>query len=137
MPFSQDNPNRNRNFAIAVVAVVIVFSVIMGGYLWIDDRGGDTGAYERFLTLLVTVVLLGVLNAWKSFKAADISARTDLKVDRVVHQTNGDLEERIGRVVEARLRAIGQPPQEGLEMGSDSQVEDRRVQRLDEDRPPA
>lgn len=69
MPFSQDNPNRNRNFVILVLAGVSIFGIIMAGYVVLSLGARDTDAYVRFLTLLVTGGVPSILSAWYSYNA--------------------------------------------------------------------
>jgi len=69
MPLSPDNPNRDRNFIVLVLAAVAVFAIVMGGFVALSLEHTDTDTYTRFLTTLVVVLIPTSLGAWQSFKA--------------------------------------------------------------------
>lgn len=69
MPLSPDNPNRGRNFVVLVICAVVVFSIVMAGYVALSLAGRETDSYISFLTLLVVNVVPGVLTVWYSFRA--------------------------------------------------------------------
>jgi flagellar basal body-associated protein FliL len=69
MPLSPDNPNRDRNFVILVLGGVVLFAIVMGGYVTLSLAGQDTDTYLRFLTTVVLVIVPSSLSAWQAFKA--------------------------------------------------------------------
>lgn len=69
MPFSANNPNKNRNYVVAVLSAVILFAVIMGAYVAITLAGKDPEALVRFLTTIVVVLVPSGLGAWQAYKA--------------------------------------------------------------------
>lgn len=73
MPLSADNPQRNRNFVILILAGTFVFTLIMAGFIALTMVGRDTDAYVRFLTLLVVTLVPSVLGAWQAFRAHAVS----------------------------------------------------------------
>lgn len=73
MPLSPDNPNRDRNFVILVLSGVVLFAVVMGGYVTLSIAGKDTDTYLRFLTTLVLVIVPSSLSAWQAFRAKQSS----------------------------------------------------------------
>jgi hypothetical protein len=75
MPLSPDNPNRDRNFIVLVLGGVIVFAIVMGGYILLSLKHQDTDTYVRFLTTLVVVLIPTSLGVWQSFKAKQNSAQ--------------------------------------------------------------
>ena len=120
MPFSKDNPHRDRNLLLAAVLVIIAFGMVLAGWIYTDQSGRDTGAYEKFLTLLATVIAGALLNLWRQVRTErkveqvqhHAEAQTS-KLETVVEQTNGALDRRIEQALERRLSATGQTPLPG------------------------
>ena len=73
MPCQADNPNRDKNIVVTVLAGVVVFTVIMGGYVTLSLAGQDTDTYLRFITTLVVVIVPSTLSVWQSYKARQSS----------------------------------------------------------------
>jgi flagellar basal body-associated protein FliL len=96
MPLSADNPNRDRNFVILVLAGVILFAVVMGGYITLSIAGRDTDTYLRFLTTVVLVIVPSSLSAWQAFKAkqnSQVAVDTAQALRNDVH--NGVLKDKV------------------------------------------
>ncbi|HEU4347593.1 MAG TPA: hypothetical protein VFR35_07380 [Actinoplanes sp.] len=120
VPFSKENPHRDRNMLVAAVLALVALAMVLGGWIYTDATGRDTGSYEKFLALLVTVIGGALLNLWRQFKTErrveDMASKVDVvdsKADTVVAQTNGALDMRIEAAVERRLSATGQTPLPG------------------------
>lgn len=123
MPFSPDNPNRDRNFVILVLAAVVMFAVIMGGYITLSIADRDTDTYLRFLTTVVLVLVPSCLSAWQAFKAkqnsqAAVDTAQALRED--VH--NGVLQGKIRDGVTEALNPTTTINQVGGSNGGDTPV---------------
>jgi flagellar basal body-associated protein FliL len=109
VPFSANNPNRNRNYVITILSVVVCFAIVMGGYLVLSYAHRDTESYMRFITLLVVTLIPSLIGAWNALKAKEnsqlanenalkaatkASAVAD-KVDSVDDKLNGGFDERL------------------------------------------
>jgi uncharacterized protein (UPF0333 family) len=95
VPFSADNPNRNRNFVILILAVVLAFAILMGTYVALALAGEDTDAFMRFLTILVVTLIPSALAAIRANSAAQNSEKAVSKVTEVQEKLNGNLDERM------------------------------------------
>lgn len=103
MPFSEDNPNRNRNYVILVLAGVTVFALVMGAYVALSIAGEDTDAFIRFLTIVVVTLVPSALAAIRANTAAHNSAQAVQKVDSVVESVS-NVEEKLNGTLDARMR---------------------------------
>lgn len=96
MPLSPDNPNRDRNFVVLILAGVFMFALVMGGYITLSIAGRETDTYLRFLTTIVLVIVPSSLGAWQSFKAkqnAQAAVETAQALREDVH--NGVLKDKV------------------------------------------
>lgn len=91
MSFSTDNPNKNRNYIIAILAAVVVFAIVMAGYVSLSIADRDTDAYIRFLTVLVVTLIPTTLGAWNSYKAQKHAGAAEENTRQVAKQLNGTL----------------------------------------------
>lgn len=103
MPFSPGNPNRNRNYVIAMVGGVALFAIIMAVYTMLALAGRDTDGFMRFLTLLVVTLVPSALAAFRSNTAANHAEKAVVKVEEVKAAVedglNGNLDDRVREVV--------------------------------------
>lgn len=103
LPFSADNPNKNRNYVVSIIAGVIVFAIVMAVYSALAIAGRDTDEFIRFLTLLVAVLIPGTLSVLRSNTAAHNTEKAIEKVDEVKSVVeeglNGSLEKQMKNVV--------------------------------------
>jgi magnesium-transporting ATPase (P-type) len=99
-PLSSNNPNRNRNYVILIVACVIIFAIVMASFVTLSIAGSDTDSYIRFLTLLVTTLVPSALSAIMSTHAARNARDVKEDVQQVKIQLNGDLDKRIVSAVQ-------------------------------------
>lgn len=120
---------RNRNVVVLALCGTLLFGLTMAAYVVLDLAGRDTDGFLRFLSILIVSLLPSTLAALRANTAAAKTSEVAHKVDQVVEQTNGGLDERIERAVERRLKATGQyplpgralpppPPEEGAGDGS-------------------
>jgi hypothetical protein len=141
VPFSADNPNRNRNYVILVLAAVVLFAVIMGGYVTLSLAMRNTDDYLRFLTVLVVTLVPSTLSAWNSYKAKihaeDASGKADTaavkadvaagKADAAAEETHGIAEQLNGALSARMEQANRDTMQPGLllqpEGGNDGPVQ--------------
>lgn len=76
MPLSPNNPDRNRNFVVLVLAACFVFALLMAAFVALQLHGAtDADAYLRFLTLIVVNLVPGALASWYAFAAHRSSSR--------------------------------------------------------------
>lgn len=95
MPFSAENPNRNRNYIIAMLAVVTVFVIVMVGYVTLTLADKDTDSYVRFLTIIVSLLIPGLISAWNSYQAKRHSETAVTRVEGISAQLDGTLDARL------------------------------------------
>lgn len=81
------DPEKERRTVVLVLAAVLVFALVMGGYVTLSIAGKDTDAYFRFLTLLVTAIVPSSLGAWQAFKAN----RTATQANDTAHAIQADV----------------------------------------------
>jgi len=103
VPFQADNPNRNRNFIILVIAGISIFALVMGSYVALSLAGEDTDAFLRFLTILVVTLIPSALAAFRANSAAQNSQQAVEKVN-VVAETVSHVEERLNGTLDERMR---------------------------------
>ena len=103
MPFQADNPNRNRNYLILVIAGVTAFALVMGSYVALSIAGEDTDAFIRFLTIVIVTLIPSALAALRANSAAQNSQKAVEKVD-VVAETVTHVEERLNGTLDERMR---------------------------------
>lgn len=110
MPLSPDNPNRDRNFVILVLSAVVIFAVVMGGYITLSLAHEDTDTYLRFLTTVILVIVPGSLSAWQAFKAkqnSQTAVDTAQELRQDIH--NGVLKDKVKEGVKEVLTGDTQP----------------------------
>lgn len=103
MPFNADNPNRNRNYVIAVLAAVTVFALVMGSYVALSIAGEDTDAFLRFLTIVVVTLIPSGLAAIRANTAAHNTAKVSDRVETVAN-TVANVDEKLNGSLDQRLR---------------------------------
>jgi hypothetical protein len=103
VPFQADNPNRNRNFVILVIAGITAFALVMGSYVALSIAGEDTDAFIRFLTIVIVTLIPSALAALRANSAAQNSQKAVEKVD-VVAETVSHVEERLNGTLDERMR---------------------------------
>jgi biopolymer transport protein ExbB/TolQ len=103
VPFSADNPNRNRNFVILILGGVCAFAIVMGSYVALAIAGEDTENFVRFLTILVVTLIPSALAAIRANSAAQSSEKTAEKVETVAKSVT-QVEEKLNGSLDARLR---------------------------------
>lgn len=92
MPFSADNPNRNRNFVILALCLTTAFTVVIGAYVALSLAERDTTEFYRFLALLVGSLIPSVIGAWRANTAAKHSAEAVVKTEEIAETLNGGRE---------------------------------------------
>jgi magnesium-transporting ATPase (P-type) len=117
VPFQADNPNRNRNFVILVIAGISAFALVMGSYVALSLAGEDTDAFLRFLTIVIVTLIPSALAALRANSAAQNSQQAVDKVNLVAESVshvedklNGTLDD---RVQEASKQGAKQAMREG------------------------
>lgn len=114
MPFSSDNPNRNRNYVIAILAAVVVFAIIMAGFVTLSLADRDTDSYIRFLTLIVVTLIPTTLGAWNAYKAQKHAGAAEENTRQVAKQLNGTLETTVRNAAhEGTANAIKEVTEDG------------------------
>jgi len=107
---SRDNPNRDRNYVLLILAAVVVVGVVMGAYVTLDLAGRDSAAYARWVTLLIVTGVPGMLAAWKSYTGERVAREAVVKVAELGEVVlNGNLEPRITESVHVALDERGAP----------------------------
>lgn len=103
MPFSPDNPNKNRNYVILIIGVVVAFAIVMGSYVALSIAGEDTDAFIRFLTILIVTLIPSALAAFRANSAAQAAHKAAEKTE-VVAEVVSNVDEKLNGSLDARLR---------------------------------